>query len=259
MDRITTSLLEEFSKEAGLGHLEEDKRFEHFATFLAVSRHLSEAFNTTDLVTGSGGDTGIDAIAIIVNNVLVTDPDLVTELASLNNFIDATFILVQAERSSNFDMAKIGQFGFGAVDFFTENFKYQRNEKVTNAAEIMTAIYDKSSKFKGNPVCRLFYITTGQWVEDRNLNIRRAGVVKDLEKLGIFREIEYLPLGADGIHKLYSQTKNAISREFMFVKRTVIPAMQGVEQAYLGSSRPHRFSSSTESASWPAAFRRAAR
>ena len=44
----------------------------------------------------------------------------------------------------------------------------------------------------------------------------------------------FTPLGADGIQKLYRQTKNAIEREFIFENRVTIPDVPGVTQAYLG-------------------------
>jgi hypothetical protein len=52
--RITQSLLGEFSDAAGTSGLPEDQRFEHFAAFLAISRHLAETFDTRDAVIGSG-------------------------------------------------------------------------------------------------------------------------------------------------------------------------------------------------------------
>ncbi len=103
MDRITRSLLDEFSAEAQIATLAEDSRFEHFTSFLTVGRHLEDTFDTADVITGSGGDTGIDAIAVIVNGALVTDPELVEELAGTNGYLDATFIFVQAERSASFE------------------------------------------------------------------------------------------------------------------------------------------------------------
>src|SRR6266478_4177087 len=103
MDRITTALLEEFCKENELTGLKEDRQFEHFACFLAVYRHHSETFDTEDVVVA---DTGIDGIAIIVNGVLVTDVDTVEELAKRNNYLDVTFVFVQADRSASFDAAK---------------------------------------------------------------------------------------------------------------------------------------------------------
>jgi hypothetical protein len=78
MDRITEGFLTEFSNEFGVASMPEKDRFERFCGWLAVRRHYSEStFEPDDLMTGAGGDTGIDAIAIIVNNNLVTDVDAV--------------------------------------------------------------------------------------------------------------------------------------------------------------------------------------
>jgi hypothetical protein len=145
------------------------------------------------------------------------------------------FVFIQAERSSSFDAQKIGNFGFGVGDFFKESPRLPRNEKVIAASEIMTAIYERSSKFKrGNPVCRLYYATTGKWVGDQVLEARRNTVVSDLESTQLFRDVEFLPIDAEGLHKFYRQTKNAISREFNFINKTVVPDIPGVKEAYLG-------------------------
>jgi hypothetical protein len=160
---------------------------------------------------------------------------MIEELAQANGFIDATFIFVQAERSAGFETAKIGQFGFGVVDFFKERPTLPRNDKLKGAAEIMGAVYDRSSKFRrGNPSCKLFYVTTGKWVGDANLDARRKAVVEDLQALNIFREIEFVPVDAEAIQKLYNQTKNAVSREFTFSAKTVMPEIPGVKEAYVG-------------------------
>ncbi|HEX8213708.1 MAG TPA: AIPR family protein [Longimicrobium sp.] len=238
MDRITRSLLDEFSKESGIDritNLGEDSRFEHFAAYLNIGRHLSESFDTNDVVSGSGADTGIDALAIIVNGSLATDSELVAELADTNGFLDVSFVFVQAERSSSFETAKIGQFGFGVVDFFKDAPSLPRNDAIKEAAAVMKAVYDRSSKFKrGNPICRLYYVTTGKWNGDQNLEARRAAVTEDLEQTRLFREVEFIPVDADGLQKLYNQTKNAISREFTFADRTVLPEIPGVTEAYIG-------------------------
>jgi hypothetical protein len=64
MDRITSTLLAEFSKQYELTALSEEKQFEAFATFLAVSRSYSEPIEPTEITTGNGNDTGIDGIGI---------------------------------------------------------------------------------------------------------------------------------------------------------------------------------------------------
>ena len=93
MDRITTALLAEFSVENQIENLPEETRFEHFAAYLATSRHVADTFDTADLHTGAGGDTGIDALAILINGSLVTDSELVAELAETNGYLDVTFMV----------------------------------------------------------------------------------------------------------------------------------------------------------------------
>jgi hypothetical protein len=78
MDRVSDSLLNEFSSERGIAHLPEDKRFEHFVSFITVGRHYSDSFDTEDVLVGSA--TGIDGIAVIVNGILVTDVESLEEM-----------------------------------------------------------------------------------------------------------------------------------------------------------------------------------
>jgi hypothetical protein len=99
----------------------------------------------------------------------------------------------------------------------------------------MSAVYRRSTKFKrGNPACRLYYATTGTWTGDSVLEGRLRAVTDDLTVTNPFREVTFIPLGADGIQKFYRQTKNAIEREFLFENRVTIPDVPGVTQAYLG-------------------------
>ena len=235
MDRITTALLAEFSVENQIENLPEETRFEHFAAYLATSRHVADTFDTADLHTGAGGDTGIDALAILINGSLVTDSELVAELAETNGYLDVTFMFVQAERSPAFDGAKIGTFGFGVNDFFQDPSQLPRNEAVREAALIMSAIYELSSRFtRGNPACQLYYVTTGRWVDDVNLVARQQAVVDDLMTTRLFRDVEFIDVDADTIQRLYNQTKNAISRDITFAARTALPEIPGVDEAYLG-------------------------
>jgi hypothetical protein len=235
MDRITESLLNEFSQEHELDSLAEDKRFEHFAAYLTVRRHHSETFDSTSIVTGSGSDTGIDAIAILVNGTLITDVEEFTEHEERSGTLDVTFIFVQADRGSSFEGSKIGQFQYGVVDFFQSDPKLPRNAAIVEAAAIMEAIYSKSSKFtRGNPICRLFYVTTGRWQSEPQLEARRVNAQEDVQGSGLFREVEFSCIGADGLQRLYNQSKHAISREFTFADRAVVPEVDGVSEAYLG-------------------------
>ena len=230
MDRISESLLNEFSEEQEIMSLSEGKRFEHFASFIVVKRHNPGTFDTDDVVVGEGGDTGIDGIAIIVNGSMITDIDEELDSGSL----DVSFIFVQAKTSPSFDSADISNLGFGVVDFFRDTPQLNRNQKVTDMAAIMASVYKKSSKFVRNPSLRLYYVTTGKWVNDQNLETRRQSVVSDLQATGMFGSIEFRPIDAQALQKLYRQARNATSSEFKFQNCIPLPEIQGVTQAYLG-------------------------
>jgi hypothetical protein len=148
VDRITKSLLDEFSRDYGLDSLDEDDRFEHFASFVTVHRQHSETFDTSEIVLSDSGGLGIDAIAIIVNGNLVTDVDSFNERADDASYLDVTFVFVQADRGAGFEAAKMGNFGFAVIDFFKETPTLPRSKEINEAAKLMGAIYDKSSNFR---------------------------------------------------------------------------------------------------------------
>lgn len=235
MDLITKSMLREYCESHGYANLPEDRQFEYFATHIVTNRLQIDTVDPSDVVSSGGGDTGLDAICIVANGSLVLEPEQVEELASQNNYLDVTFLFIQAERSPSFNGTKFGEIGFGVEEFFKETPTIPRNESVAQAASIMRAIFNKGPLFRrGNPICQVFYATTGKWTSDRHLEARRAGVVSALEGLGLFREVEFTPLGADALQKMYRESQNSISREFTFAERTVVPEIAGVSEAYLG-------------------------
>lgn len=235
MDRITKSLLDEFVKQNTLESIPEETAFEHFTGYLVTSTHYTENFDSDDIQVGAGGDCGIDSISIIVNGSLVTEPEEIEDLAETNGYLDVTFIFNQAERSSNFETSKVGQFGFGVNDFFSASPSLPQNDDIKAKYKIANEIFSRSSKFKkGNPQCFLYYTTTGKWNEDTNLRVRKDAVISDLQSLNIFRKVEFEFVDAEKIQTLFRQTKNAISTEINFPQRTVLPDLPGIEQSYLG-------------------------
>ena len=219
-----------------LSKLPHDKQFEHLAAFITVRRHYTgETFDTDEIHMGGGGDTGLDAVAILVNGSLVTDVEALSEHVDLSGHLDVSFIFVQADRGSSFDGKKVSDFGFGVKDFFDPNPKLTRNQAVKEVAAIMETLYNKGTRFRpGNPVCQLYYVTAGTWLGDKDLEARRKTVENDLRSLQIFREVSYTCLGAEGVQQYYRQTKNAVTREFTFSNRTLLPEIQGVTEAYIG-------------------------
>jgi AIPR protein len=233
MNKIVAAILQEFSKSNGIEALDEPDRFEYLTAYLTIRRHFSRALDLKDVVLGKGGDTGLDAIAIIVNGALMTDVDQVQEMLDQNGYLEATFIFVQAERSSSFDGAKIGTIGNGVEDFFRDVPQMTRNDDVQEAAEIKAAIYERAPSFRRLPACHIYYVTTGQWTDDADLVARKKIEVAKLAVPGMF-DVSFVAYGADDIMRLHTSAKNAVVRTFTWDQKVKIPSIDGVHLAYLG-------------------------
>ena len=236
MDLITENLVLTFVKEHGWETLAPDRQFEHFASYITIRQLYKETFDTGDVVTGGGSDTGIDAIAVLVNGRLVTDVDELNDVTANGSAnLDVAFVFVQAERTSGFDGAKITTFGQGVIDLFSSDPKLPRNAEIKDAAALVHAIYQRAPKFaRGRPTCHLFYVTTGTWQGDQVLEARRQVVCADLMNFNLFEVVEFTPIDANKVRKLYTQATNTISRTFDFPKKHAAPAIGGVSQAFLG-------------------------
>ncbi len=235
MNKIVEAILAEFSKENGIEALEEQDRFEYLTAYLTIRRHFSRALDLKDVVIGDGGDTGIDAVAMIVNGALMTDVDQVQEMLDQNGYLEATFIFVQCERSPSFNGAKIGTVGNGVQDFFRDVPQMPQNDDVKDATQIRKAIYGRASSFRRRQSCHIYYVTTGKWTTDAADLIAR----KDIETAKIsgtemFDVVSFVPYGADDIMRLHTATKNAVTRTFTFDQKVQLPAIEGVHLAYLG-------------------------
>lgn len=234
MDRITDGMLEEFANSFDLGSLAGSELFEQFVCYAVVKRHYSETFDPGDLTTGKA--VGIDGIAVLINGTLISDIDAFHDLVEKSGTLEVQFIFIQAKSSDRFDSAQLSNFAHAVLDFFRSEPTLPRTPKVTESATLMEEIYKRSSKFRGgnNPSCRLYYVTTGKLVPDAVLESRRQQAMADISDLNLFGTVDCALVGADALHKLYRQARNAISRDFVFEKKSVLPVVPGVDQSYLG-------------------------
>ncbi len=236
MDRITKNLMQAFLKEHEIDSEKEDVDFEKFCNYCVISREYPETFKVEDICVGSANDTGLDGIAIIVNGKLVDDIEEVDDLIDTNKRLEAIFfIFIQSKTSNNFDSGEMLKFFEGVSDFFEEEPILARNEMVAQKAKIAQYIYDKSNIMLGRPVCKLYYITTGKWNDDRNLVKRIDFKTKEFESKDIFDKVDIKTLGADQIRQIYQSTKLALTTDIVFANRVVLPEISGISESYIGT------------------------
>jgi len=234
MDRITESLITELLANLEIESEGDSKDFEKLSNYTVISNEYNKTFDIDSLTVGDGNDTGIDGIAIIVNGQLVESTDEVDDLLEKNNSLDVEYLFVQSKTSPSFDNSDINTFLFGVLDFFATKPKLVRNDDIKRFAEVSNYIIQKAPRFKENPSLKLFYITTGKWLNDTNL----LGVIENgtnnIEQTNLFEKVIFHPFGAREIATAYRKTKESISTTINFNNRITLPKINGVSQAYIG-------------------------
>jgi AIPR protein len=235
MDKITRTLLENFVTENELERFDESKQFEYFVNYVVVSKLHRSSFELDSLDTGDGGDGAIDGLAIIINGRLVTDVQELNDIVDDSGYLDCDIAFVQSKVSSKFEGSEIGSFIFGVKDFISDEPKLVHNEKIKKLKEIWEAVISKSScMIHRRPNCKLYYVTTGKWVDDQNLKAVISSGSREIEDSGLFEDILFDPNGASELQKLYHETRNKLSSTITFQNRITLPDIDGVKEAFLG-------------------------
>ena len=136
MDSITKKFLEEFCNSFELNKNKESIAFEHFCNYCCVNKENGIVdIKLNDLSTGSNA-CGIDGIAIIVNNKLVTSISEIQHQIDTNRSLDVNFVFIQAKTSSTFNNGQILNFFEFTKSFFENNVQNFDTPEMKNFYEI---------------------------------------------------------------------------------------------------------------------------
>ena len=229
-DQILETFVSNFAKEHELEGLPPDKLFEHFANYAVLSRLYSGTVQLDILETN--GAFGIDGVAVIANDLLVTSSEEIKDIA--RHSLDASFVFVQAKTSASFDTGNILKFIQAADDFFCDPPKIPPNDRTKHLRSLRAAVFQQSIKMDVPPSCELYYVCTGSWTSDPVIsNLIEAERSKLVAHHG-FREVKFIPVDLEKIKGYFRSVKQRVVKQFAFEKRVVIPKVGGVNQAYIG-------------------------
>jgi len=235
MDRITKQLVKELITTQEIIDKKESDNFEYFVNYSVVSDEYNRTFDLDNISIGSGSDTGIDGLAVIVNGTIIDSVEEIDNFLESNGFLEVSYIFIQSKTSSSFDTSEIRTFTDGVKDFFRETPTLPRNKDIENKSNISNYILDNASKFKDNPKCKLYFVTTGVYnKDDQNIESVKNNTINDLNTLNLFQEISFKILGANEIGKLYRKTKKPISAKFTFSNKVTLDNIEDISQAYYG-------------------------
>lgn len=243
MDRITKGYMSNFALSQEIRDTSNECHlFELFSCYCVLSREYSESFDLTDIITGGGGDGGIDGVAIIANNVLIHSPEEFDDLVEQTRVIsDLKFVFIQAKTSSSFNGGDIATFGFGVQDLFKEQPGLVQNTEIREKTAIISHILSNMVCVRNKPKCIMYYVTTGKWCDDQNVVSRIEAIKSDLATENLFSEIVFTPVDSDYLQKLYKATIDKIQVEIDFPDRITLPEMDKINEAYLGILSARQF------------------
>jgi hypothetical protein len=234
MDLITKGFVTEFLKLNEVKSVSESTDFEKFGSYCTISKEYNALFNVEDILTDPG-TIGIDGIGIIVNGKLVDNTDVIDDLKANNNVIEATFVFIQTKTSSKFEGTEISLFLDTVRSFFIGDRSIFKGDKMKNFLDLKDYIYENSpSMTKGNPSCKLYYVTTGNWQEDPTLKLIISQKVDELKSTNLFSDVIFEPCDAKVLQKYYRKTKETVQTTFVFEKRVTLPSIEGIQEAYFG-------------------------
>lgn len=233
VNAIIAALLKEFADNQQLSGLSEAEQFEHFANYAILSDLYAGEFNPTDVSTGTQ-EFGIDGIAIIVNGVLVDDPDEVDELRQKNKYLEVDFVFTQAKTSNHFEAGDLLK-TLNAVEDFFGAMSLLQGDRVLAKHALKEYIYSNAAHFRrGPPKVSIFFAALGSWLNDQNLMtlVKKTELV--LSQTQLFSTVIFNPIDAGALRQLYFRTKNAFSRQIDFEKSVALPSIPDVTEAYIG-------------------------
>ena len=233
-DRILTAFLHTFVDKFGLGQLNESSAFEHLTGHCVISKHTPESFDPGDIVVAGPGDIGLDGVGALVNDHIVSSVEDVEHFQKTLRRLDVQFVFVQAKTSPRFDSADIGNFISGVRQFFQSDPPAAANARILALHSLKEHIFDHSIDMDRVPACHLYYVSTGHWQGDAAVQTRIDQGVDDLLTTGLFSNVVFSPVDAEGLKKLYRELNQKITRQIKFEKHTILPDIANVQEAYIG-------------------------
>jgi hypothetical protein len=232
MKPIVAALLHQFKKSQELDNVDTSSAFEQLVTYCALSAERLDQGDFRDALTDAG-EQGIDAVAILVNGRLVSDPSEVDELARKFSRLQVSYVFCQAKTSERWDAGDVLKFT-RAVDGFFDDTDIGTSSVVATAREIHAAILRHIAQLDENPRVSAYYATTGTWDENSQAAKLLGELHDKLVAKAYFSTVRCEPIDAARIQRLYRSATAPPTATVEFVSKVTLPSISGVDQAYLG-------------------------
>jgi hypothetical protein len=232
MDRVTRGLLKSYVDTAGLTGQSETQQFERFSTHVVLSKLYGGTFSADDYCVGDGVQ-GVDAVALAVNNVLVSEQDELEDTLSHPGPIAAEFTFVQAKTSSKFELGDLSIFADMVSRILTSS-SAPVPAALSDFARMLDLLWENSDRFTENPVVRLYYVSCGNWEAPEPLVEKMNKTKSELLDSNLISRVEFNCWGAAEVQRNWRAIDSGLVTTVLFESKTTLPEMPDIEQSFLG-------------------------
>lgn len=234
-DKILEGYVNAFAEEFDLRHLDPPIIFEHFSNYCVTSKQYPRDFSLEDLSVGGTDDTGLDGAVFIVNGNIICSPEEIDYLIAQSGYITVSFIFIQTKSSSSFKAEQISTFVFGIKNLFSSDPLVPENEQISNLRKIKDKIYQNSISLQSSPTLSLYFVTSGEWKEPKQVTGRITNELRELESQKLFSSILFNYYDAEKLKQSYREINRKTIKEIKFGNHVALPEISGVRQSFVGS------------------------
>ncbi|AAQ60965.1 AIPR family protein [Chromobacterium violaceum] len=234
MHRIIQSHLASFVTSFGLEADDEATQFEKFSSHCILSSFYAGEFDLDDVVT-STGDDGIDAVAVVIDEMVTTSAeDAAAPFQTARRNHDVDFVFIQAKRSEGFDLGEFLKFKEGILRFVNQTPYAATDEVLVEARATFELVVREVPKLRnGRPTLTARFVTTGQYQKPDALETALRDFVGQLTELGLFHSIDVKFVDRDELTKLWVGTYSGVEASLPLFSQAALPNIRGIDEAYL--------------------------
>lgn len=190
--------------------------------------------NLEKINIGINGTFGLDGFCILINKHLITTKEDLNEIISNNVKPFAEVFFIQAKTSNSFEVKEISSFGNAIEDFVAIEQKFKWSESSLASIELFKELTNRANELESNPNCYIYYSTLGTYKSDQNTEAQKTNILEAITNQRVFNKIEFSYLDYNIIQNDYKKIGQKISRTFNFSKKTLMPDIENVQEAYIG-------------------------
>ncbi len=241
MHLVTKSYFEAFCKDFGAPY-DDSKNFEAFVNYCAFSKYSVDSVEVSDLVY-EGADPGIDGAMLFLDDRAVFSAEELEEIFNTSRReYQATIVLTQAKRSTNWSKQEIDSFVAAIIDFLSDAPAQPHSQHLKDFKEMFKTLFQHIGRIRGGlPNIDAYYFIAAPDTDAVEINAAFQIGEAALKKAGYSNETSFIKAHREVIHQLWNMADGPMEARLPTVGYAPFPAVPNISNAYVATVSARSF------------------